>query len=81
MIQVVPDSTLWSDLARQAPALAIYAVSALTVLRMILSHLKTENTSTRKVLHDMSKDMRDNTSALVALTEAVRGIVHRGQDG
>ncbi len=75
---MMDDPGAWKDLAHQAPALFIYAASAFAALRMFLSHLKTEGESSREVLRDLSTDMKANTTAIVGLTEAVRGAVRRG---
>ena len=65
---------LMKDLMHQAPALAVYAISGLGILKMVFSHLKTEGEATREVLTNLNTGMQANTTALVGVTEGVRGM-------
>ncbi len=68
------DPGMFQDLAHQAPVLALFVVSGFLVLRLFLSHLKTEGTEMRKVLASVVAEMKENTVAMTGLTEVVRGM-------
>ena len=52
--------------------LVLDVLSGFGVLKMFLSHLKTEGKATREVLSDLREGLQANTSATTALTEVVR---------
>lgn len=71
---MTPDPGMFQDLMHQAPVLGLFVLCGLGVLKLFLSHLRTEGVEMRKVLASVVAEMQENTVAMVGLTEVVRGM-------
>lgn len=68
MGEFVTDIELLKTLAGQVPALALFVF----VVRLFLSHLRSEGADTREVLRSLANELGHNTQATNTLAEVLR---------